>query len=308
MFKLLPLLLLASPQAAEPALPPTAHIAIIGASVSEGFGLSLELESACNLTPFVDAALKIPHDETLNLGSGMMFSGTLRRGTQQLERALASKPTLIIAADFLFWFGYGFGGTLDSRMQSLGHGLALLEQVECPILIGDLPNMRAALAGTSPLTGGGPIISAAQVPSAEHLEQLNACIMAWAKDRENVHIFRMSRFVNELLSPKPFEIRGNKLGPEMKSAVMQADLLHPTVKGTAIFCVLLFDQLVRDGVLQADEVEWNAAILEAAVWEATAPRREKIKSRRARRDERKRKLEQQSREKDKKKQLETQGV
>ena len=69
----------------------------------------------------------------------------------------------------------------------------------------------------------------------------------------------------------------------------------PSVKGTAVFTLLLLDHLVQDGVLQAEDVEWDLEKIEAAAWEATRPAREKLQQRRQRREERKRKLEERKR-------------
>ncbi len=289
---------LADTNEAELASPKPApqRIAIIGASVSYGFGLSLELEVNCMLTPFVDAALLLPQEETLNLSDGSMFMGPISRGQDQLERALDATPTVILGGDFPFWFGYG-SGNLEGRMQRLERGLKLLEQVEGHILLGDFPDMSPAVNGSCALMGGGPIIHASQIPSVEEQAKLNERLREWATGRENVHLFAMSSFVQSLTSPEPLEIRGNVIDVEAKQLLLQADLLHPTVKGTALFTILMFDKLVQDGVFKEDQVEWDLGRLEAAAWEATQAERDKRAEKRRRREERKRKLEERKRAK-----------
>ena len=54
------------------------------------------------------------------------------------------RVSLIVAIDFLFWFGYGAGKDAEGRMASLEQGLDLLEGLMGPILLGDLPDVRHA--------------------------------------------------------------------------------------------------------------------------------------------------------------------
>lgn len=296
----LALVLCQSPESLAPLSEDTprepARIAVVGASASRGFGLSLELEVDCSLSPFLDAALTLPHEELLNLSDGMMFRDPDGKGVEQLEAAASFEPTLLVAADYPFWFGYGgWNSSLEVRLERLDRGLAMLERFECPVLIGDFPDMSHAARGSSPLTGGKPIISASQIPSPEHLVALNERLHAWAKGRDNVHVFPMSSFAAKLRDPDPLEVRGNEIAAADKPGLLQADLLHPSVKGTALFTLLVLDQLVKDGVLEEEDVEWDLEQIEAAAWEATQPAREKLQERRRRREERKRKLEERKR-------------
>jgi hypothetical protein len=218
------------PAAPEAAALPLARVAVVGASASRGFGLSLELEVDCSLSPFLDAALKLPHEELLNLSDGMMFSDPSSKGGEQLDEAAAFVPSLLIAADFPFWFGYGgWNSPLEQRLARLDRGLRLLERFECPVLIGDFPDMSHAAQGSSPLTGGRPIIDAAQIPSPDHLVALNERLRGWAEGRANVHVFPMSSFAARLRDAEAFEVRGNRIEAADKPALLQADLLHPSV-------------------------------------------------------------------------------
>ena len=116
----------ALPPSPETAAPQLARIAVVGASASRGFGLSLELEVDCSLSPFLDAALTLAHEELLNLSDGMMFSDPSSKGAEQLEEASAFAPSLLIAADFPFWFGYGgWNSSLEQRLARLDRGLQL---------------------------------------------------------------------------------------------------------------------------------------------------------------------------------------
>ena len=68
---------------------------------------------------------------------------------------------LVVGVDFLFWFCYGEGSTDAGRAQRFETGLKLLEQIPCPLVVGDIPDASSA-------TNTG-ILSIAQVPSGEFL-------------------------------------------------------------------------------------------------------------------------------------------
>ncbi|MCB9914981.1 MAG: SGNH/GDSL hydrolase family protein [Planctomycetes bacterium] len=272
--------------------PPPLRLAIVGASVSDGFGLSRELEVACRLTPFLDGALLRPHVASTNLGDGMFFLDPLAKGREQLRAAREAKPDVLVAADFLFWFGYGdVRGGDDARLALLERGLALLDDRPCPVLVGDFPDMSPALKGSSPLMMGRPILTPSQLPSRAALERLNARLHAWADAREDVHVFAMSSFAAQLRDERPFELRGLRIEAADKPALLQSDLLHPTVKGSALFTLLVLDRLVQDGVLKAEDVDWSLERVEQAAWKATEAERAEVRERKARREERKRELE-----------------
>src|SRR5689334_1804853 len=90
----------------------------------------------------------------------------------QVEAATNARPTLVIGVDFLFWFCYGDGRTDSERAQRFEQGLKLLEQIPCPLVVGDIPDVSAA-------TNTG-IISNEQVPSASARAAANKRLKAWA--------------------------------------------------------------------------------------------------------------------------------
>lgn len=295
--------LLATPPVLSPSLPeeepkPLDRIVLIGASVTAGFGLPNELNAKASLVEFIDTALSVPHQKIENFGSTMLFSNPIELGEKQIGKALAEKPTLIVAADFPFWFGYGHWRNRGGREHGLEQGLKLLERIECPLVVGDFPDMSAALKGTTGLTGGGPMVSPAQIPSAEERAKLNARLREWVASRENVYLFEMTRFVESMHDKAPFELRGNTIDAKAKEALLQPCLLHPTVKGTCAFTVLLLDTLVRAEIVPAEAVVWDMKKLEEGVWKATEKDRQHRLERERRREERKKELEEKKREKE----------
>ena len=274
------------------------RVAIVGASVSAGFGLSRELEADCDLTPFVRAALVRDHGEIANLGDGMLFLDPVKGAREQLEAATALEPDLLLAGDLAFWFGYGTARDTQARLARLERGLALLEELPCPIVLGDFPDMSPALQGSSPLNLGKPILRPEQVPSRDELVALNEHLHAWAAEHEHVHVFGMSGFVQRLHDDEVFELRGIEVAAEEKAGLLQSDLLHPTVRGSALFTLLVLDHAVKAGLLDEAHVRWELEPVEQGAWEHTRAEREKKQERRRRREERKRKLEERKREKE----------
>ena len=275
------------PSAKETPSPALDRVILIGASVTDGFGLSLELEASASLATFLEQAMIAPHGEVKELGSTQLFMDPIGLGQAQVEKALAESPTLLLGIDFPFWFGYGVLRDPESRLKLLDRGLKMLERFECPMIVGDFPDMRAATKVEVPYLGGQSMLQPSQVPSPEELVLLNQRLREWVDSRENVHLFEMSRFARELHTERELEIRGNTIDRKTKDAMLQIDQLHPTAKGTALLTVLVFDALAREGIIDEAAIEWNIEKLERAVWKSTEAAREKRRERDRKREERK---------------------
>src|SRR6266436_6683392 len=94
---------------------PWSRIVMIGASASAGFYESEPFggptTSKLRLNRYLDAALQTSHEPVRNFSSAMFFMQPEGQGQSQSERALQSKPSLVVGLDFLFWFCYGDGPT-----------------------------------------------------------------------------------------------------------------------------------------------------------------------------------------------------
>lgn len=265
---------------------PLANVVVIGASMSAGFGLSGELGTPFNLADMLDLAL-IDEDTTMHgLGSGFFFRDPHKLGAGQVERAIALEPTLVIAIDFPFWYGYGNLRGCESRLGSLERGLAQLDALECPILIGDFPDMSSAAGDSNALRRGEVLLHNAQVPSPECLLQLNERLKSWARERERVHVYELSAYTEQQRSDEPLRMRGNVYDSERKGTLLQRDRLHPTYRGTAAIVLSALDALVKAGVVEERAVKWDAHRLEQAVWRATETERVERRRKRAERDAR----------------------
>ena len=166
---------------------------MIGASASAGFVLSEPFggtnTAKCKLSHYLDAAIIAPHTPVRNLATSLMFMNPDAFAPMQIEAATNARPTLVIGVDFLFWFCYGDGRNDADRAQRFEQGLKLLEQIPCPLVVGDIPDVSAA-------TNTG-IISSEQVPSAAARQAANKRLQAWVAAHPQVTIVPLAEFMRD---------------------------------------------------------------------------------------------------------------
>jgi hypothetical protein len=226
------LLARASPEQ-RPAEPLTQRVAVIGASVSAGAGLDHEAGASITLADVVEAAIRVEHERVFD-GSNIMFFMAARRNAEKaVNGALAAKPTLVIAVDFLFWLSYGVALREEDRLRSLEDGLSLLDRISCPCVVGDIPDMSAAV---------GKALMRWAVPKKETIERSNERIRAWAAKRTNVVILELSVFMRRLRAGERITVGAYEGGVEK---LLQNDQLHTRLEGTAALAVMAFDTLAR---------------------------------------------------------------
>src|SRR4030095_16007147 len=80
-------------------------------------------------------------------------------------------------------------GEAAARRARFEHGLALLDRLPCPIVVGDLPDVHGAAAR---------MISPRQIPPVAILERWNAVRPAWAKARPRVRVFPLRELVADM--------------------------------------------------------------------------------------------------------------
>ena len=264
------------------------RVFIVGASVSSGFLLQNDVGAPTSLADIVDAALIGDHEPIRSSTSLAFFLAPLARGGKQIDRALSHEPTLLLALDFLFWFGYGYADSEDDRLERLEQGLWLLDKVDVPIVVTDFPDMTPALDGRGPF--GVPMLHPGQVPRTRTLERLNEKLRAWASERERVVLVPLSDFVARVHANELVEVRDNRW--EESRSLLNRDLLHTSLKGSSALVVLAMDRLVwARPDLSSDSVRWDAAEIAQRAYDAKAPEREKAQELRRKREERKRKRE-----------------
>jgi len=285
----------ASPQApdavaAPPPIPSTTRIATIGASVSAGFGNAGELKTKVDvpLSIFLGALLA---DEKATAvtgqGDSWFFRDARKFGKRQVDDALDTSPTLVIGVDFLFWYAFGHSKASDPRRsKGLEDGLAELDRIACPIVIGDLPDVSHALHGKGPF--GQPMIRRSMLPRDEERIAMNARIRAWAEARGDVAIVPLSVMTSRMVQGQPMAVRGNEWTVSDPRDALQSDLLHPTSRGAIWIALHIADAATRlEGVSEGAFVWDEASVQErvnAALEVSRQARAKKEKQRRERRE------------------------
>lgn len=230
------------------------RVVVIGSSLSGGFGLDVTFDE-------VLTTMLAPEHELAGAKSNVLFYlAPLDEGRAQIEYALERDPTLLVAVDFLFWFGYG-AATLDGRMliadsqrlDMLETGLALLGRFDCPIVVGDFPDMSDAVATN--------MLHPRQVPSPAALERLNGRLAAWAEERGDVYVVPISTIIRDMRAGRPFELGGNRWPADSAHRVLQDDQLHPTIEGMAGVASQIARELVADGRSEPGDWQLDLAVV-----------------------------------------------
>ena len=221
-----------------------------GFTVTEPFGGSNTLQ--CRLNYYLDAAIIAPHEPVKNLAHALFFLQPEAAGQMQVNQAIRTHPTLVVAVDFLFWFSYGRGTNDADRAQRFDNGLKLLEAIPCPLVVGDIPDASFA-------TNTG-ILSPVQVPSAAALQSANARLKSWASARPQVVIVPLHDFMHTAMANASLTVHGETLSAGKTRAILQPDMLHPNPRGAAMLALGILDALVaRKPEFSAEAVRWNIA-------------------------------------------------
>lgn len=240
---------------AKAAAPALERVVVLGASASAGVSF---LEGSKPIAPYLETMTGAAPGAYTNLASELFFMAPEERGEAQAQQAAASKPTLVVAVDFLFWFGYGRLADDAARSALLDKGLKLLEKLDAPVVISDLPDMSAAI---------GKMLTKAQVPSKECLATLNQKIRTWSAGKKNVVRVDLPGFVDSLRANKAVSLRGNEWPAGSTAKLLLADQLHPTEEGTAALAALALDAATKAFTkeLPASAVRWNVKEAVSAV-------------------------------------------
>jgi hypothetical protein len=232
---------------------PWERIAMIGASLTAGFTMSEPFggpkTEQCRLSRYVDAGIKVRHEPVQNFATPTFFMAPVVNGREQIRQALNLKPTLVTAVDFLFWFCYGHGIAEQQRLPRLEKGLSLLDDFKCPLVIGDIPDVSAAV---------GTMLTADEVPAAATRDLANQRIRQWAADRANVVIIPIAQLMRAIASNDPVTFHGATEPRGATRRFLQDDQLHPTPAGCAFLAESIFDSLCsRQQSFAADDVLWD---------------------------------------------------
>jgi hypothetical protein len=242
-----------APQSPAPQRPTLERVVVVGASLAAGFG------ARCTFAEAFTASLRAPLHPPLGLGEELFFTSPLTFGARQIEQALDVEPTLVVGIDFLFWFGYGTfdarGGSIEGeaeRLELLEKGLSLLDELECPLVVGDFPDMSAAV---------GKMLAPAQMPELSTLPLLSKRVREWAAARGRTLVLPLSELVPALGTKG--EIKYGRHVIPAGTKLLQPDQLHPTRDGLVFTALLVGDRLVEAGLVPPESLEREApAVLE----------------------------------------------
>lgn len=233
---------------------PWQRVVVIGASASAGFVLSEPFggtqTARCRLNRYLDAAIATPHAPVKNIASALFFLNPESFGPLQVEAATNDHPSLVIGADFLFWFCYGDGGSDAERAARFENGLKLLDEIHCPLVVGDIPDASSA-------TNTG-IISLAQVPSETARRAANQRLREWAARHPQVTIMPLAGFMRATKANRAIKIHGRSWPAGTTRSLLQPDQLHPAPQGTAALALGILDVLTaRQREFPAQDIRWN---------------------------------------------------
>ncbi|MEZ6003575.1 MAG: hypothetical protein R3F33_05250 [Planctomycetota bacterium] len=280
-------LLAGSPTAQTPA--PRAdlldRVVVMGASVSAGFGLCKDLEVATPLADLWNAALVDEPRPALDLGQNLFFLNPVFTGARLAQTAAEAQPSLVIAVDFLFWYGMSFRwyGEESQRLVGLELGLKELEKLDCPLVIGDFPDVRRALHGTYEVTGR-PVIFRSMIPEEETRAAMNERVRAWAAERPNVVLIPLAQILEDMATGQPMVLPGGQQLVGTPEEILQQDLLHPRLPATEGLVLKVLDALRESGLgLDPGRVFWSLEEVHAALMKDLAPRLAQYEESQARR-------------------------
>ena len=233
------------------------RIVIVGASASAGFTVSEPFGGTntewLTLSRYLDAALVWPHQPISNLANALFFLRPETFGRGQIELAKRTNPTLVVGADFLFWYCYGEVPKETDRRMRFESGLELLNQLSVPLVIGDIPDASAAAGG---------MLSPAQIPTPETISAANRRLNEWVATRKEVRVLSLSGFMRAAMADRGITIGDYTLPDGQTRSLLQNDKLHPTAQGAATLALAILDSLpVTQSPRNSSDIRWDPKLL-----------------------------------------------
>lgn len=219
-------------------------LAVIGASVSAGFRLPGQGRGDLNLADCARAVLGLPPERCRSHASTFLFLAPEAAARAQIDALAQQHPTHVLALDFLFWFAYGGPRSDSERMDQFERGLALLAPLNATLVLGDVPDMGAALSGSG--LGGKPMLRPGQMPSAELRQAMNARLASWAQQRTHVLVLPLARMVQQLGAGQEFAFARERVTPRDWTRMQQTDRLHATDEGTAWLAIASIEAVLSE--------------------------------------------------------------
>ncbi len=219
------------------------RVAVVGASASAGFlCLFPDHHLPVSFDRAFGAILAQPNDsEVFGFASAMFFNNAREFGPGFMDQALEREPTLLIGIDYLFWFGYGHLDHLGrpvrgeaQRLEMLEFGLQQLDRFDGPIVVGDFPDMSAAI---------GLMLARQQVPKPETLVALNERLQDWASERPEVIVMPLAAMVRQIGEGNGLAMGNRQWTGKQAATFVITDKLHPSPEGQIAGATIIADLL-----------------------------------------------------------------
>ncbi len=212
------------------------RIVMLGASATSGFDESEPLGGP--KTPqylfanYIEAALTGAHEPVATQASALLFLQTREIMEKQIAATVVAKPTLVIGLDALFWFCYGAGMDAEQRTALFDEGLRLLERIDAPLIVGDIPDAAKAVGG---------ILGKAELPEPATIAVCNERLKSWAAARKNVTIFPVARVMTAAAANEEVVLAGHTWETGKSGALVRSDRLHPSRHALAALAIATLD-------------------------------------------------------------------
>ena len=260
------------------------RVAVLGASLTAGYGLNSELQARVELATVLECALQVDPGEVFSASDLWFFTNTQELGRKFIDSLKEHRPSLVFALDFLFWYPFGPERREQDRMQELEVGLSLLEELDATLVLADFPNISSALKGKGPF--GGPLVTEDLLPEEETRAALNRRLYEWAAERPGVVIIPMDSFSARLHRGEALQVGENTWPEGSLATLVQEDLLHTTAEGSIALLMLALHTLRQSGVELPESVQENATSVRGCLLDRTKEQRERAEARARNRAER----------------------
>ena len=247
---LLAVAFLAAPRfaiAQDPAPPLFQRIVLLGASATSGFEPSEPFGGPKTgqflFAHYVEAALIGMHEPVATQASALLFLQAAEIMERQVAATVAAKPTLVIGLDTMFWFCYGAGMNAQQRAARFEAGLRLLERIDAPLVVGDIPDATKAAGG---------ILRKEELPDSTTIARCNDRLKAWAAGRKGVTVFPLASMMARAAANEEVTLAGKTWEKGKSGALIRGDHLHPSRPALAALAIAMLDAagpslaLVRD--------------------------------------------------------------
>ncbi len=237
---------------------------VSGASCSACAGTGLAVDAGIAYS----AVVTVPHDVPRNYGDGATFIDPLGALHEQAVSAAKDRPTVVIAVDWLFWPVHQsipldvLAAERDAqRLANVDAALAELDRFDCPIVIGDVPDMKHAQGG---------LLKESHDPGARVRAQANQRLTDWAAERPNRFVLNVSAFADAVNSGAAIEIAGFIYPAGESVRLLQRDGLHATPEGLAVLVAAAVHRLHQAGLVEKDACECEMSVIAATVEQEAA--------------------------------------